>query len=450
MLPDLFCEKMKTLLGAEYDAFLSSLDRPRAVALRLNPLKCSTPRGSASQGLPALPEKVCEAFHLTPVPWARDGYNYDPAARPGLHPYHAAGVYYLQEASAMAPAGLLDAQPGERVLDLCAAPGGKSTQIAASMDGRGLLVCNEIHPKRAAILSSNIERMGVANALVLNEHPSRIAERFPAYFDRVLVDAPCSGEGMFRKHDAASNDWSFETVSMCAARQAEILDCAARTLRPGGRLVYSTCTFNDMENEGSVLGFLSRHTDFSPEDFKLPGVGPSHSGMLRLFPHRLRGDGHFVAKLRRRGESAPDKAVAGRPDRAVSSYLEILERDVCRLDLIEGMNVFRQGDWLYARPIACPDLEGIRVISPGLCLARLGRNHLEPGHALAMAIEPGCARRPFALDEAAALAWLRGEAVPCDGEKGWTLALHQDMPLGWGKVSDGMLKNHLPKGLRRC
>ena len=301
MLPDLFCEKMKTLLGAEFDAFLSSLDRPRAVALRLNPLKCSTPRGSASQGLPALPEKVCEAFHLTPVPWARDGYNYDPAARPGLHPYHAAGVYYLQEASAMAPAGLLDAQPGERVLDLCAAPGGKSTQIAASMDGRGLLVCNEIHPKRAAILSSNIERMGVANALVLNEHPSRIAERFPAYFDRVLVDAPCSGEGMFRKHDAASNDWSFETVSMCAARQAEILDCAARTLRPGGRLVYSTCTFSPEENEQTVAAFLRRNPSFEIEALPAPWFAPGRpewadgndalTRTFRLWPHQLLGEG---------------------------------------------------------------------------------------------------------------------------------------------------------------
>ena len=208
MLPERFLQRMEHQLGDEYEDFLKSLERPRAVALRFNPLK-----GEA----PAMP------FTADPVPWEPNGFYYDPEARPGLHIYHEAGVYYLQEASAMAPVQLLDPQPGERVCDLCAAPGGKTTQIAGRMAGQGFLLCNEINPKRAKILSRNIERMGVPHALVTNEHPENLAKRFPGFFDRVLVDAPCSGEGMFRKEEAAVTDWSQETVEMCAARQAEIL-----------------------------------------------------------------------------------------------------------------------------------------------------------------------------------------------------------------------------------
>jgi len=350
----------------------------------------------------------------------------------------------------MASAAALDPKPGERVLDLCAAPGGKSTQIAAALGDRGLLVSNDPEPSRAQALAGNLERMGAANAIVTCALPHKLADRWPERFDAILVDAPCSGEGMFRRDLASRDEWNPASPDGCAHRQAEILDQAARMLRPGGRLVYSTCTFNDIENEGSVRAFLSRHPDFIPEDFALPGAGPSRDGMLRLFPHRLRGDGHFVARLRRGGESKAVEAAPGRPDRAVAAWVEALEREACRLpEAVSGMLFVRQGDWLYARPSACPDLNGLRVISPGLCLARIGRNHIEPAHALAMAVDPAGARRRFDLDEAAARAWLRGEAVPCKGERGWTLALHRGMPLGWGKVSDGTLKNHLPKGLRR-
>ena len=217
MLPELFMERMRAQLGAEYDAFLQSLQRPRAVALRFNPLKGE---------IPALP------FVADPVPWEPMGYYYDPEARPGLHVYHEAGVYYLQEASAMSPVALLDPQPGEIICDLCAAPGGKSTQIAGRLMGQGMLVCNEINPKRAKILSRNIERLGIAGAVVTNEAPAALSQRFGSFFDRVLVDAPCSGEGMFRKEEAAVTDWSPEAVQMCARRQGEILDCAAGLVRP--------------------------------------------------------------------------------------------------------------------------------------------------------------------------------------------------------------------------
>jgi len=213
MLPQDFLDRMQLQLGEEYPEFLNSLERPRAVALRFNPLKGPAPQ---------LP------FVGSGVPWESLGFYYDPESRPGLHPYHEAGVYYLQEASAMSAVALLDPQPGEVICDLCAAPGGKTTQIAGRMAGQGLLLCNEIHPKRARILSRNIERLGVANALVTNETPEILARKYPAFFDRVLIDAPCSGEGMFRKEEAAVTDWSLETVAMCARRQAQILDDAAR------------------------------------------------------------------------------------------------------------------------------------------------------------------------------------------------------------------------------
>jgi len=438
-LPEPFLRDMQKLLGNEYPAFLRAMDAPAALALRLNPKRKAA-------------ETAAEPYIDGPVPWCREGRYLAPLGedRPGASIAHAAGAFYLQEASAMASAATLDAKPGERVLDLCAAPGGKSTQIAAAMNGQGLLISNDPEPSRAQALAGNLERMGVINAVVTCVLPRKLADRCPERFDAILVDAPCSGEGMFRRDPAARDEWNPASPGGCARRQAEILDQAARMLRPGGRLVYSTCTFNEIENEGSVLGFLARHPEFIPEDFEMPGAGPSHSGMLRLFPHRLRGDGHFVAKLRRRGDAKPVDDTPGRRDRALSGCLEALEREVCQLaDVVADMRILQQGDWLYAQPLSCPALDGLRVISPGLCLARLGRNHVEPAHALAMAIDPDRAHRHFNLDEAAARAWLRGEAVPCPGEKGWTLALHRGMPLGWGKVSDGMLKNHLPKGLRR-
>ena len=229
MLPQEFENRMKKMLGEEYPDFAASYDRERFQSLRLNPLKADR-------------EKFLEQapFSLSPVPWAEYGFYYESSEQPGKHPYHDAGVYYIQEPSAMAPAEYLDAEPGEKILDLCAAPGGKSTQIAVKMRGKGILVCNEIHPARAKILSENVERMGIRNAIVLNETPQKLAEHFTEYFDRILVDAPCSGEGMFRKNETACEEWSMENVRLCAERQDEILDCAASMLRPGGRLVYST------------------------------------------------------------------------------------------------------------------------------------------------------------------------------------------------------------------
>lgn len=275
MLPQVFLERMQGLLGSEYEEFLVSFDHEKYQALRLNPLKLRTESGRTDDST-VIEEKIQQTFRLHPVPWADNGYYYTKEDQPGKHPWHEAGLYYIQEPSAMAPVTLLSPQPGERILDLCAAPGGKSTQIASAMEGEGLLVTNEIHPARAKILSENVERMGIRNACVLNETPEHLADIFEEYFDRILVDAPCSGEGMFRKNEVACEEWSPENVQLCADRQDGILECAARMLVPGGRLVYSTCTFAPAENEGSISRFLAMH-----EEFEIVSIDKKHWGSRR-------------------------------------------------------------------------------------------------------------------------------------------------------------------------
>ena len=457
MLPELFCEKLKALLGEEYEAFLGALDRPRAVGLRLNPLKTSLHDRSGDwqrQSLSATVKLQLSTFNLSPVPWCETGYYYDPETRPGLHPYHDAGLYYLQEPSAMAPVALLDPRPGEKVLDLCAAPGGKTTQIAGRMENRGLLVCNEIHPKRAAVLASNVERLGVSNALVLNEHPARLAERFVGYFDRILVDAPCSGEGMFRKHDAAFTDWSPETVEMCARRQAEILDSAAGMLRPGGRLVYSTCTFSPEENEGTIEAFLRRHPEYELEPPALPYFAPGRPDWTpggrealnlccRLWPHKLRGEGHFAAVLHRTdGDAeAPDSEASVKIPQAAAELLRNLN-----VLLPEGQ-AMTWGDRVWFTPRGLPLLRGLKVLRPGLELAQLRGDRAEPAHALALWLHDAASVEDLSSEDPLVAAYLNGQTIPT-GAAGWTLVRVDGLSLGWGKGVGGVLKNHYPKGLR--
>lgn len=429
MLPEAFLQRMEAQLGSEYPAFLESLERPRAVALRFNPMKGERP---------VLP------FVGAPVPWEPEGFYYDPETRPGLHVYHEAGVYYLQEASAMAPVALLDPKPGERVCDLCAAPGGKTTQIAGRMLGQGFLVCNEINPKRAKILSRNIERMGVANALVTNEHPETLASRFPGFFDRVLVDAPCSGEGMFRKEEAAVTDWSQETVQMCARRQREILDSAARLVRPGGRLVYSTCTFAPEEDEETVAAFLEAHPEFTPEPVEAPWFVPGENASYRMWPHKLLGEGHFAAVLRKtQGESGEVPACPGEKcPKAWESFAKELD-----ITLPEGKAV-SFGQSLYWAPMELPELNRLKVLRPGLELGTERKGRFEPAHALALWLKSCAVTESFPPESPEMKAYLHGDVVP-SGKKGWCLVQAGGYAIGWGKGDGSVLKNHYPKGLRR-
>lgn len=306
-LPSAFTQRMQSLLPHDFEAFLDSYRGEAFHGLRVNTLKVALE--SFRQISP---------FPLDPISWCPQGFRYPDGVRPGKHPYHACGLYYLQEPSAMSPAEALGAQPGERILDLCAAPGGKSTQLAAALRGEGLLIANEIHPQRARILAENLERCAVRNAVVTNETPERLQERFPQFFDRILVDAPCSGEGMFRKLPEAISDWSEEKVAECHRMQIDILDAAARMLKPGGTLVYSTCTFAPLENEQSITSFLARHPEFSLIAFPhhecfAPGhpewADPSLADLqmtARLWPHKLEGEGHFLAKLKKDEQHAEE------------------------------------------------------------------------------------------------------------------------------------------------
>lgn len=429
MLPEKFLERMKSQLGSEYDAFLQSLERPRAVALRFNPLKGEKPE---------LP------FVGGNVPWEPNGFYYDPDSRPGLHVFHEAGVYYLQEASAMAPVYLLDPRPGERVCDLCAAPGGKTTQIAGRMMGEGFLLCNEINPKRAKILGRNIERMAVANALVTNEHPATLAQRYAGSFDKVLVDAPCSGEGMFRKEEAAVTDWSVETVEMCARRQAEILQSGAQLVRPGGRLVYSTCTFAPEEDELAVEAFLESHPDFEPELIEAPWFVPGENGSHRMWPHKLLGEGHFAAVLRKKGEDECDVTPmqgVKLPKEWVSFAKEL------DIGLPDGKAVLF-GETLYWMPEGMPDIGRVKVLRPGLELGCVKKGRFEPAHALALWLKTCKNVQSFAADSGEIREYLHGNVVPSQ-VRGWTLVKADGYSIGWGKGDGNVLKNHYPKGLRR-
>ena len=442
MLPEAFLARIQTQLGEEYDSYIASLDRPRAVALRFNPLKAQT--------FPVL------LFVQEPVSWAQYGYYYDPDARPGLHVWHEAGLYYLQEASAMAPVTLLDPQPGELVLDLCAAPGGKTTQIAGLMDGKGMLVCNEINPKRAKILARNIERMAVPNALVLNHHPADLERHFEGVFDRILVDAPCSGEGMFRKEEAAITDWSEETVEMCASRQGQILDTAAKLLRPGGRLVYSTCTFAPSENEGAVSAFLSRHPDFSVEAVPAPALSPGRPEYIpnpapgvehtfRLWPHHQKGEGHYAAVLRKQDGESARELIASRQEKLPKEWLDFAKTMGIRLP--EGKPALF-GSTLWWLPAEAPELKGLKVLRPGLELGEVKKGRFEPAHALALYLKDCATVQDYAPDSPEIADYLHGNVVPSQ-KKGWCLVTAGGHSIGWAKGDGTVLKNHYPKALRR-
>ena len=440
MLPPEFLSRMESLLGEEYGDFMAAYDRPLQKGLRLSRRK-------------KLQKPL--TFLRDPIPWAQNGYAYDPEARPGKHPYHEAGAYYLQEPSAMAPAQLLSPQPGDRVLDLCAAPGGKSTQLGDMLEGQGLLVANEINPKRAKILSRNIERMGIPNALVLNMHPRDLEGRFPGFFDKILVDAPCSGEGMFRKEAAAVTDWSPETVAMCAGRQSEILDSAAKMLRPGGLLCYSTCTFAPEEDEGAIAAFLRRHPDFHVEKAHMPWLAPGRPewtadgpealrDTFRLWPHLLSGEGHYAALLRKDGDAGPEALPAPKTEKAPKELTAFLE-DLA-ITLPEG-RLIAFGPSLYLAPEEMPELKGLKVLRPGLELGQVKKGRFEPAHGLALWLDTAGNTADLDGDGPEVLLYLNGQVIPGD-KNGWTLVTVDGLSLGWAKGSGGQLKNHFPKGLR--
>ncbi|MDO5327272.1 MAG: RsmF rRNA methyltransferase first C-terminal domain-containing protein [Clostridia bacterium] len=430
--PQGFIEQLRPLLGNALPDFLRSYDLPPARGIRMRPGR--TP-------IPEAEEKV---------PWAENAWYLPLESGAGAQPLHEAGAYYLQEPSAMAAAAALHPVPGEKVLDLCAAPGGKSTQLAAYMQGRGLLVCNEPMTGRAQILSRNIERMGVKNAVVVSALPEKLSPRWPEFFDKILVDAPCSGEGMFRRHPETREEWTAASPAGCAQRQRQILEHAALMLRPGGRLAYSTCTFNATENEGVIEGFLKAHPEFSLIPFSLSGL-PESGGMLHIWPHQTRGEGHFVTLLEKEAsqercgkKKGQERGALPAPSKGETALAEAFLREHIA-DPIRPNAVF--AGKIIALPDELPPLEGIKTLRVGLQIGEAKGKIFAPDHALALACE---ACRTVNVTEEEARTYQNGQVLPVDEKlKGFCVPVLDGMNLGWGKASDGQLKNHYPKGLRR-
>ena len=475
-LPIEFEKKMKAFLGNEWDDFLYSYDNNRFQALRFNTLKVQSPE----ERMRIL--KTLKISSDKKVSWANEAYYFDENVRPGKHPYHEMGLYYIQEPSAMSAAALLAPKPGMRVLDLCAAPGGKSTQLATYLGDSGLLVSNEINTQRSRILSQNIERMGIKNAIVTNEDSFVLASHFPGFFNAIQVDAPCSGEGMFRKLPEAIEQWSMENVAICAARQKEILDNAAVMLKPGGVIVYSTCTFSKEENEDVIEYFLEKHPDFTLEE------------MERFWPHKVDGEGHFVAKLVRRGsvnelgadydvcEDSCNKvedtglkadrktkknknsknrknetkpALTKENMKLLTEFLdETISEDMAAW--IKNSRLVMFGEQLYRLPDMEVDIKGLKVQRAGLHIGEFKKQRFEPSHSLALALKLSEAKNVVKLtwDDPQTTGFFNGQSVMLSDEqtaeckKGWALVCVDGYTAGWGKVNGTQVKNHYPKGLR--
>ena len=416
-----YLRRMRAQLS-DFEAYERCLAEPAQKGIRANTLKI---------GVEELKKRL--PFALDGVPWESDGF-YVTEEKPGKTPYHDAGLFYVQEPSAMCAAPLLEVEPGERVLDLCSAPGGKGTQLAQKMQGRGILVLNEKIPDRARILLQNVERMGVANAVVTCADPEALAARFEGYFDKILVDAPCSGEGMLRKEAAAAENWSVRNVEMCAARQRKILSSAVRMLAEGGKLVYSTCTFSEEEDEQNV--------DWLLREFPFLSLGHTK----KIYPHRERGEGHFAAVFTRgdgiRARLRPFSAPADKKTLALwkSFSAQFLKEPLPGRFISFGKGLCLVPDELFL-------LDGLKVLRAGLLLGEDAGGRFEPAHALALGAPRDWIAQKAELDEEEAQRYLRGEELPTKGAKGWCAACFDGFPLGLAK--DGVaLKNHYPKGLR--
>lgn len=454
----------------EFNAFVESLSQTSLTGLRVNTLKIS--RTEFVQRSP---------FPLQSVPWCDCGFIVENEIvdsrylSPGKHPYHFSGLYYLQEPSAMIAGEMLSPLPGEKVLDLAAAPGGKSTHLAALMQNSGFLVSNEIHPKRVWNLAENIERCGVTNSIILNETPKNLADYFGEYFDRVLVDAPCSGEGMFRKSDIARKEWSIDLPRGCAIRQVSILEHAARLVKLGGSLGYTTCTFSPEENEGVIASFLEKHPEFEiqaidftadlypgrPEWINLPSEHKLNQS-IRIWPHKSRGEGHFCAILykngmgvnssqHRRYEFLPTPRVFNHPRR--SNELKIF-MDFAKNYLnhtFDENRIILKGNYIYQIPAGSPEIININVVHAGWWLGLVQNNRFIPSHALAMGIQIDKVKNVYKLfsGDLEINNYLRGENIYGEGEDGWVIVAVDNFPLGWGKRVNNMIKNHYPRGLRR-
>jgi NOL1/NOP2/sun family putative RNA methylase len=470
-LPSQFEPMMEHWLGAEWRQLRDALDGEPWRAIRLHrvspnaavdPLDHPAVLASGAPPLP-VPNPVREAMG-DPVPWMPDAFYISSESKLGKSVYHEAGAFYIQEPSAMAAVAALNPQPGETVLDLCAAPGGKTTAISRWMGGQGVLVANEIHPSRVVVLAQNLERLGVS-AVVVNEAPDRLADALPGRFDAVLVDAPCSGEGMFRKDPESRAQWTPDAPEKCAARQRDILTRAVQLTREGGRVVYSTCTFNPEENERVIAWALNSLPVEIIELPLWPGWEPARPDWAdgeerlqharRLWPHTGRGEGHFVAALRVvRENPAARNTSPPRPLRASGKALQLWRdflSEILHAPAPESWNVpCIRGSVVFAAPdFGLPGLDRLKVLRPGIALAHEERGRFVPHHHLAMALHPTAPALRIDLTPEQASMYLAGESLPGHPQRGWGWVNVEGLPLGWGKSVPGRVNNLYPKGLRR-
>ena len=455
-LPVAFVDKMKLLLGEEFDDYIACYDEKRFFGLRVNTKKISVEDF----------QKICP-FEIKPIPWIENGFYYDgEEVQAAKHPYYFAGLYYLQEPSAMTPANRLPIEPGDRVLDVCAAPGGKATELGAKLNGTGVLVANDISNSRAKGLLKNIEVFGIGNVLVLSEEPGKLETYFPEYFDKILIDAPCSGEGMFRKDKKMVKAWEEHGPEFFSKIQRSIVTQAAKMLKPGGMILYSTCTFDPEENEGTIEYLKKQFPEFIIKDI-LPYDGfscgkpevtdskdPSFSKTVRIWPHKMHGEGHYLALLQK-GETLKKPnptAVKGRGGKVPQEILDFFqnidwEMDWNRLEMYS--------EKVYYMPEGVPNVKGIRFLRTGLYLGDLKKNRFEPSQSLAMCLKKEEYKDTvnLAVQDERVTKYLKGETIDVDDivsgkAKGWQLVLVDGYPLGWGKLSDGTLKNKYLPGWR--
>ena len=468
-LPQSFLDSMKEILGEDYEAFLAGFDGQRQYGLRVNTLKMNLEEF----------ERIAP-FHLKKVPWISNGYFYEAEDAPAKHPFYSAGLYYLQEPSAMTPASRLKVQPGERVLDLCAAPGGKATELGAALQGEGLLVANDINTARARALLRNLELFGISNSFVTNEPPHVLAERFPEFFHKIMVDAPCSGEGMFRKNPAVVDSWQEKGPEYFSKLQREIIVQAADMLLPGGMMFYSTCTFSPLENEKTITHLLKERPDMEVipmEDYEGFAEGlTSYRGEVfdescklcrRIWPHKMSGEGHFMALLHKKSgtqqqvqQTVSQSSIWWEKCKGLNKEQKAAAEDFFSHVNIayDGKRIDVRGDNLYYLPAPKYDGRGLHFLRNGLFMGKFKKKRFEPSQPFALALHAQDFDQvlDFPADDERLSRYLRGETLDVSdliaGEKkrkGWQLVMVAGHPLGFGKLVNNNLKNKYPAGWRK-
>ncbi|MBQ6493034.1 MAG: RsmB/NOP family class I SAM-dependent RNA methyltransferase [Erysipelotrichaceae bacterium] len=438
-LPETYLSRMKELLKDEYQDYLDSFEKKKISGLRVNTLKISVEDFL----------KICP-FELEPVPWCSDGFYFKEEDRPSRHPYYYAGLYYIQEPSAMLPAEILPVDEDDFILDACAAPGGKSAKLAARLDGSGLIVANDISASRAQVLLKTLETHGVRNSYVMAEDISTL-DRFENCFDKILIDAPCSGEGMFRKDSELIRSWLEKDSSYYAPIQKKIITAAARMLKPGGMMVYSTCTFSIEEDEEVIEYALSNCLDLEVLAIEgypgfVRGLTTNTQGCVRLYPHRIKGEGHFVALLQKKGERKPNAVHENKTILPDEPFFKDLNMDLHNGQLI------RRDNRLFYEPVHDLDLKGLRILRSGLLLGEYKHERFEPSQALAMALKADEYKKiiSFDADDERTIRYLKCETLDVRDKdaEGLVLVCADGYPLGFGKVSGGILKNRYPANYR--